>query len=189
MNVEERRMKPITAVLFAVAALGATPVAVAQKTPLKATEVTESAITEALASGETQVKGGSRGFAPALRPQAQAPVKKPSAAVLITFVTDSSELTAESRGALDVIARAMRGDKLAKLNFVVEGHADPRGEHDHNMELSRSRAESVVGYLVAEHGIERTRLVPVGKGAAEPLNKAQLDAPENRRVTFVTVTN
>ncbi|MFY9514066.1 MAG: OmpA family protein, partial [Rubrivivax sp.] len=129
-----------------------------------------------------------RGFAPSLKPAAGAK-KSASAAVLLTFSTASAELTTESKSALDVVARAMRGGKLASLSFAVEGHADPRGDADTNLDLSRSRAESVVAYLVNEHGIDRARLAPVGKGATEPLNKAQPDAPENRRVTFVTRTN
>ena len=159
--------------------------------PMKPGDVTESAITEALAppgAADAAASGPrTRGFAPTLRPQA---AKKPgSAAVLITFVTDSAQLTPESRTALDTIARAMRGGRLSSLNFVVEGHADPRGDADHNLELSKARAESVVAYLINEHGIDRQRLQPVGKGASEPLNRARADAPENRRVTFVTQTN
>ncbi len=155
--------------------------------PLKTNEVTEAAIVDALAPAEAAASGPrSRGIAPALRPQA----KKPgSAEVLITFLTDSAQLTPDSRNALDTIARALRNGKLANLNFQIQGHADPRGDADHNMDLSRERAESVVSYLVKEHGIDRARLQPVGKGASELLNKAQPDAPENRRVTFVTRTN
>jgi OmpA-OmpF porin, OOP family len=181
-------MKTKRAMLLLAATLAVGPGALAQKTgPLKANEVTEAAITEALAPPAAAAAAPrTRGFAPAMRPQ---PKKPSSAAVLITFVTDSSELTAESRSALDVIAKALNGGRLSSLQFVVEGHADPRGESEHNMELSRARAESVVSYLVAEHRIERQRLVPVGKGASEPLNKTQVDAPENRRVTFVTMAN
>ncbi len=182
----------ITATLAA--ALAAAGPALAQGSPkagapLKTNEVTESAIVDALAPAPAEaVASGprSRGIAPALRPQA----KKPgSAEVLITFLTDSAQLTPESRNALDTIARALRNGKLANLNFQVQGHADPRGDADHNMDLSRDRAESVVSYLVKEHGIDRARLQPVGKGASELLNKSQPDAPENRRVTFITQTN
>lgn len=173
--------------------LAAATGAVAQSQPMKTSEVTEAAIIDALAPGAATAAAApasgpkSRGFAPSLRPG----VKKPtaSAAVLITFVTASAELTPDSKAALDVVARALRGGKLANLSFAVEGHADPRGDADTNLDLSRSRAESVVAYLVNEHGIDRQRLLPVGKGAAEPLNKSQPDAPENRRVTFVTRTN
>ena len=176
-----------------VAGLAISSVATAQTQPLKTSEVTESAIVDALAPGAAEVGAApasgprTRGFAPTLRPAAKKPAA--SAAVLLTFSTASAELTADSKSALDVVARAMRGGKLASLSFAVEGHADPRGDADTNLDLSRSRAESVVAYLVNEHGIDRQRLLPVGKGAAEPLNKAQPDAPENRRVTFVTRMN
>lgn len=171
------------------AGLAAAGLAIAQSQPLKASEVTEAAITDALApppAAEAASGPRSRGFAPSLKPAKKV---ASSAAVLITFVTASAELTPESKSALDVVARALRGGKLQNLSFAVEGHADPRGDSDKNLELSRERAESVVAYLVNEHGIDRQRLQPVGKGASEPLNKAQLDAPENRRVTFVTRTN
>lgn len=174
--------------LLLAAGLAAAGMAAAQTQPLKANEVTEAAITEALAPPPDAVPSGprARGFAPSLKP-----AKKPaaSAAVLITFVTASAELTPESKQALDVVARALRGGKLQNLSFGVEGHADPRGDSEKNLELSRERAESVVAYLVNEHGIERQRLLPVGKGASEPMNKVHPDAPENRRVTFVTRTN
>jgi OOP family OmpA-OmpF porin len=174
-------MKPILTPIL-VALLLAGSAASAQKSPMKATDVTESAITDALAPAP-DAEARSRGFTPAQRPVAKKPA---SAAVLITFVTASSDLTAESRSALDVIAHAMAGDRLKKLNFVVEGHADQRGDADRNVELSKERAESVIAYLVDQHGIERTRLVAIGKGSTEPLNKTVVDAPENRRVTFVT---
>jgi len=178
-----------SAIMVALAAGLAAAPAFAQSAPLKTSEVTENAIIDALVPGAPEAAASgpkSRGFAPSLRPQA----KKPgSAAVLITFVTNSAQLTPESRNALDTVARALRSGRLASLNFKVEGHADPRGDADHNLDLSRERAESVVSYLINEHGIDRQRLQPVGKGAAEPLNKAQPDAPENRRVTFVTLTN
>lgn len=160
--------------------LAAAAAAPAQQ-PMKPADVTEAAITDALAppaEGATP-----RGFSPGQRPP------PPSAAVLITFVTASAELTAESRQALDAVARALRGDRLATLTFRVEGHADPRGSSELNLELSKARAESVVAYLVKAHGVDRQRLKPVGKGASEPLNRGQPDAPENRRVTFVTLTN
>ena len=90
-----------------------------------------------------------------------------------------------AKAALDVVARALRSDKLAAANFRIEGHADPRGGEEHNVELSMRRAESVVAYLVREQGIPADRLQPVGKGASELLNQTNKLAPENRRVTIV----
>jgi outer membrane protein OmpA-like peptidoglycan-associated protein len=72
---------------------------------------------------------------------------------------------------------------------MVEGHTDPRGTADSNLVLSRERADSVRRYLIENHGIEADRLTAEGKGDREPLNTSSPAAPENRRVTFVTLGN
>lgn len=113
--------------------------------------------------------------------------KKPGASLLITFVTNSAELTPDAQSKLDIVARALQAEKLADFSFSVEGHADPRGSHEHNLRLSQARAESVVDYLATRHRIERDRLKPVGKGDTELANAARPAAPENRRVTILTV--
>ena len=97
---------------------------------------------------------------------------------------DSEVLAPQAKSSLDVVARALASDKLADFRFLVEGHADPRGGHEHNMQLSQARAESVVNYLSAKHGISRERLKPEGKGDTELRNTVKIDAAENRRVTI-----
>ena len=118
---------------------------------------------------------------------AKAPPKRNSASVLITFVTNSSELADSAKASLDVVARALHADRLMSYKFLVEGHADPRGNAEDNLRLSQARAVSVVNYLAEQHQISRDRLRPIGKGDTEPLNTRQIDAAENRRVTIVTV--
>lgn len=114
-------------------------------------------------------------------------VKKASASLLVTFGTNSTDLTEETKASLDVVAKALQADKLADFAFSIEGHADPRGNPDDNLRLSQGRAESVVHYLVAQHHIDPARLKPVGKGATELANTERIDAPENRRVTITTL--
>jgi outer membrane protein OmpA-like peptidoglycan-associated protein len=111
------------------------------------------------------------------------------AALLITFVTDSADLTPTARQQLDIVAAAMRNDRLASYRFTVEGHADPRGTPEGNLVLSQRRADAVRDYLVSTHRIDAARLMTEGKGQAEPLNRERPAAPENRRVTFVTIPN
>jgi len=160
---------------------------------LKDKQVTESALIDALAIEAPQAaSGGTRGFKPAAPGTgAAATPPKPAgpgkANLLITFNTNSATLTGESQAMLDTVGKALQSDALAGLTFRVEGHADARGDADANKKLSQQRAESVVGYLVSKHGVLPERLQPQGKGAAEPLNKERVDAPENRRVTIVTV--
>ncbi len=111
---------------------------------------------------------------------------RPSASLLITFRTSSSELTDDAKQQLDVVGAALRNERLAAYRFIVEGHADPRGDAAANLMLSQHRAGSVRSYLVSEHGIDPIRLIPEGKGDREVLNRAVPAAPENRRVTIIT---
>jgi OmpA-OmpF porin, OOP family len=158
---------------------------------LKSADVTESALIEALALEPSPAPDGTqRGFKPALPGTAGSTAQKSGpgrANLLITFDTGKATLTAESRAALDTLARALQSDALAGLSFRVEGHADPRGQAEANLRLSQARAETVVGYLMSTHGILPERLAPRGKGSAELLNKKVVDAPENRRVTIVSL--
>jgi outer membrane protein OmpA-like peptidoglycan-associated protein len=158
---------------------------------LKGSEVNEKALVEALTIEAPMAPGGqTRGFKPAKPGGTDGSAQKPGpgkASLLITFPTDSAELTPETRATLDTLARAVQTDALAGFAFNVEGHADARGDAAHNLQLSVLRAEAVVRYLINEHGILAERLTAVGKGSSEPLNKDRVDAPENRRVTIVTV--
>jgi outer membrane protein OmpA-like peptidoglycan-associated protein len=108
-----------------------------------------------------------------------------SASLLVTFDTNSTELTDTARRQLDIVASALRNDRLVEYRFTVEGHADPRGSAETNLKLSQGRAESVKRYLIGA-GVAEERLVAEGRGDREPMLPAQPAAPENRRVTFVT---
>lgn len=146
-------------------------------------DLNESALVEAL-TPEPGVKTRSIRV---LRDEPAASPKSPAASLLITFETDSAELTQRARSALDIVGRALNSNKLAEFAFDVEGHADPRGGHEYNLRLSQERAASVVEYLAANHNIGRQRLKPVGKGDTELMNRSRPYAQENRRVTIRTV--
>lgn len=187
--VKSRR--PSRRLLTSIAALAcaAMGVALAQDKPLKESEVTQRALVEALAPrapdalAATSGAGAgdlSRGFKLA----APQPARRQS--ILITFATDSAELLPRTKSMLDVVAKALQSDKLANLSMAIEGHADPRGDEDHNLRLSQARAESVVAYLVNERNIPPERLRAVGKGSTELLNRNDPAAAENRRVSIVT---
>lgn len=113
----------------------------------------------------------------------------PSASLLITFETGSAKLTPAAQKSLEVVARALKNEKLNDFKFAVEGHADPRGNPDANLKLSQQRAESVAAFLAEQQKIDVARLKPVGKGQAELMNVSNPAAPENRRVTIKTLTN
>jgi outer membrane protein OmpA-like peptidoglycan-associated protein len=186
-------MKPSTVPLHLVAAALCSALAAgAQAQPIfRGQDITEDKLIEALTPEPGEIRTRSirveRDQASARSGDKPAAGKKAGASLLITFVTNSSELTADAQSKLDIVARALQAEKLADFRFAVEGHADPRGRHDYNLRLSQARAESVVDYLTTRHRIERDRLKPVGKGDTEPANTARPAAPENRRVTILTV--
>lgn len=155
---------------------------------LRSGDVTESALVDALAieAPEPPADAKTRGFRPAVRPPSNKPAAPGKASLLITFPTDSAELTADGKAALDTVAKALQSDKLAGFGFRVEGHADPRGLADRNMKLSQMRAQAVVDYLVNVRGVLPERLAPQGKGSTELVDPSRPEAPENRRVTIVT---
>jgi outer membrane protein OmpA-like peptidoglycan-associated protein len=173
----DRSLGTVTAVLTAclLCAMGS---ALAQQTTSRAAAAVERDA-QLLSDGDVTVES----IVENLKPSRTRAMRQP---LLITFETDSSTLTPQSRATLDKVGQALKTDSLAQLDFIVEGHADPRGGDRLNQPLSLARANSVRGYLVQEHQIDPQRLSSVGKGSSELLNTDDVTAPENRRVTIVT---
>jgi outer membrane protein OmpA-like peptidoglycan-associated protein len=109
--------------------------------------------------------------------------------LLITFDTNSANLTPSAKRSLDVVGQALASEKLVADRFAIEGHADPRGAAAANLKLSQLRAQSVRDYLVQTMNIDKSRLDAVGKGDRELMNRANPMAPENRRVTIVNLSH
>jgi outer membrane protein OmpA-like peptidoglycan-associated protein len=103
----------------------------------------------------------------------------------IQFKLGSAEVAPASEQTLREIA------KILSLNpercVLVEGHTDAIGNAERNMELSRDRAGSVVKFIVEKAGIDRSRLVPIGKGSSDPVKNLNPRDPKNRRVVFKVV--
>jgi OOP family OmpA-OmpF porin len=127
--------------------------------------------------------GGGAAAAPA-----KVAAKPASASVMITFETESSTLSADSKRILSNLAIALNSAQLAQFRFNIEGHADARGTGERNMRLSQERAQAVREHLVGQLRVAPARLVALGKGDTEQLNKEHPAAAENRRVRIVTLT-
>lgn len=175
-------------ILAALSLACALPLAQAQTAPepekvLKGKEVTAEALVDALNINEPAAAPRTRG----LKPVAQS--SKPSggkANLLITFMTNSTQLTAEAEDIIATLAQAMQSQALSGIRFKVQGHADARGDPNANLALSQARAEAVARQLSSKYGVAADRLSAEGRGSAEPLNKDRVDAPENRRVTVIS---
>lgn len=110
----------------------------------------------------------------------------PMVDLTINFDYDSATIRDEVRGALQNLAAALNDARLSGLKFRVEGHTDAKGTAAYNDALSDRRAQSVVGFLVAE-GVGADRLESVGKGFHELLDPKNPQAPQNRRVRVLTL--
>ena len=178
-------IRPLAAA--AVLSLCALPQAFAEGPVLKPGQVTEDALVDALTPGDDSPPQLTRSLRPTMhKPEAAKATSSGKANLLITFATGSSDLTPETVKTLEVVAKALQSDRLSGFVFRVEGHADPRGSAELNQKLSEERANAVVAYLSDKLGVPANRLSAVGLGASDPLDPGHPEAPENRRVTFVT---
>ncbi|MDW3687705.1 OmpA family protein [Cupriavidus sp. CV2] len=176
--------------IAALCIVAAWPAAHAGDNIMREQDISEEAITNALTPQDAADRNETLGIMHRdvyAAQEAGSPTKDPSTHLLITFNSNSSKLTEGARAALGKVARGLQSVKLSPYKFRIEGHADPRGSSNANLKLSESRAAAVVEYLTLEGGVASDRLTPVGKGSTEPLNLHNPAAPENRRVTIVTV--
>jgi len=103
----------------------------------------------------------------------------------INFDTDSDRLKPESAAMLKLVAAAMT--KNPNLKLEIDGYTDSVGKPDHNLDLSKRRAQAVQTVLVSQFGIDADRLTSNGFGPDNPIGSN--DTPDgranNRRVEFL----
>ena len=118
-----------------------------------------------------------------------AAVKREARGVVITlsgsvlFASGKSELLPGAQQRLDQVAQAL---KTSDRTILVEGFSDSRGSAAGNQQLSQSRAQAVLDYLVPR-GIPAQRIRAVGQGASRPIaqNTTAEGRANNRRVEIV----
>jgi outer membrane protein OmpA-like peptidoglycan-associated protein len=103
----------------------------------------------------------------------------------INFNVGSAIISPTSESTLSQISKVLALNPTSCI--IVEGHTDASGNPDKNLALSRERAVSVVNFVSDKSGIERKRLVPVGKGSSDPAKNLDARDPKNRRVVFKVV--
>jgi outer membrane protein OmpA-like peptidoglycan-associated protein len=115
-------------------------------------------------------------FGAALAAQPKAPV-----AFRLYFLSDSLELTPESREAFDKVFTEIAGRSAA--DTVVTGHTDSVGVQAYNDTLSRERAVAVRELLV-KRGLRADSIGVAGRGERELLvpTPDETREPRNRRV-------
>jgi len=106
----------------------------------------------------------------------------------ILFDIDKAALRAEAKENLSKLEKMLK--KYPDTNIIIEGHTDATGSEEHNLELSRARAQAVANYL-AGLGVDATRFTIMGYGESQPI--ASNETPEgrqaNRRVEIAIMAN
>lgn len=108
--------------------------------------------------------------------------------VSITFPTGQFRLDENAKYIVDKemvdLAKAFAGARIR-----VEGNTDNVGSAAANKALSQKRAQSVVDYLVSQHGMPRNRFIVVGNGPDNPVetNDTESGRSKNRRTDFELV--
>lgn len=103
----------------------------------------------------------------------------------IYFDTDKAVIKPESKPTLDEMAKLLNGQR--DLRVFIVGHTDSQGSYDHNMQLSKARADAVAAALAGSYRIARTRLSTAGVGYLAPVgpNTTEDGRALNRRVELV----
>ncbi|HUB80841.1 MAG TPA: OmpA family protein [Bryobacteraceae bacterium] len=103
----------------------------------------------------------------------------------IHFDTDSDRLEPDSAPVLKQVVSGLA--KNPNLKLEIDGYTDSVGDAAHNLDLSKRRAEAVRSVLVAQFGIDPSRLSAGGFGPDKPIgsNDSPDGRAQNRRVEFV----
>jgi OOP family OmpA-OmpF porin len=103
----------------------------------------------------------------------------------IQFEIDRYAIQHEYEAEVERLGAYLR--KYPDTTAMIEGHTDEVGTDEYNMQLSQRRANSVVEYLVAHSGIDRSRLKAVGYGKTRPVadNSTEEGKRQNRRIDSI----
>lgn len=82
----------------------------------------------------------------------------------IRFAFNSDALTPEYAAHLERLAAVLRAPQLAGACIRLTGHTDAVGPAGYNMALSRTRAQTVAGFLSGPGGIDTARIEAIGAG-------------------------
>jgi OOP family OmpA-OmpF porin len=107
----------------------------------------------------------------------------------VHFGFNKDTLTKDAKADLDKLADAVPNTKGYLI--TVEGATDSVGNADYNYALSERRADSVIQYLAAQHGIPAHKIYLIGLGKDKPVdtNKTRAGRAANRRVDVRLMSN
>ena len=106
----------------------------------------------------------------------------------ILFQTDKSDLNSASQKSLTKFASSLKDNPDTYVN--IYGHTDNTGSYDHNLALSKARAQSVATFLQGL-GVAASRMTTEGFSYDQPVadNSTAAGRAQNRRVEIFIIAN
>ena len=106
----------------------------------------------------------------------------------LLFDVNKAALKSESRQELGKLAKVL--NKYEDTNILLEGHTDAIGSDEHNLQLSRLRAQSVSNHLAGQQ-VNPSRFTIMGYGESQPIaDNESVDGRQlNRRVEIAIYAN
>ncbi|MDZ7291650.1 MAG: OmpA family protein [candidate division KSB1 bacterium] len=106
----------------------------------------------------------------------------------LLFDVDQAALKPQSKENLQKLAAILQ--KYEDTNILIEGHTDNTGFEEHNLNLSRLRAQSVANFL-AGLKVNPARFTIMGYGESQPIatNDTAEGRQMNRRVDLAVMAN
>ena len=117
-----------------------------------------------------------------------APVKKDQVIILgIKFKRGKAELLPEYYPELKRLVSFLKENK--KVEFLIAGHTDNRGNPEELVKLSEQRAKKIADYLIA-NGIKEKRIKIKGFGPSRPIafNKSKTGRERNNRIEIIILS-
>lgn len=103
----------------------------------------------------------------------------------LNFDVGQSVIKPEYFGLLTKVQQAI--NTFPNAEITIEGHTDSYGSDQTNLKLSIDRAEAVEQYILANMGLEPSRISAVGYGESKPIanNETSEGRKKNRRIDVV----
>jgi OmpA-OmpF porin, OOP family len=113
--------------------------------------------------------------------------KLPQFVVEILFDEDAAVARPDSYRTLGRIADTLTHPRMLEYKFLIVGHTASGGRRDFNLTLSQRRADVIRDILVNTFKVSPKRLVTLGLGEEQLLDRAKPGAPANNQFHIMTV--
>ena len=162
------------------------------KRPVSWRKASDLSVIEALAENPSEVKGNQNAekaktfSAPTKDMETTASMSNKQ--LTIEFPVNGDILDNDAKALIDrefvSIAKQFSGARIR-----IEGNTDNTGNYDHNVALSKRRAQAVANYLVKEYEFDSNRFIIVGNGPAKAVKDGVTGSNQKYRTTdFQLVT-